>query len=180
MDDDIRNAVSVLLLPDPLVLDMSLDMAVPAWGAYHTRSPAAFHAAAPNDERDVAVTRVLNAAVAGVRARHCLARGAMTSGGDSAAVPAQRRRQAHRRHGGNHALGLSEQVRHLGRIVGAPLHEEMGNNLAGAGIDSRVELAPGPTCSTVLPGIPLALSEQLKTRTVQHQIDRPALAWARG
>jgi len=80
-----------------------------------------------------------------------------------------------RRHGRDYTLSLPKQGRHLGDIVGVTLGQHVGRDLACVGIDSEVQLAPFAARPAVLFSIPLALTEQLQTRAVQHQVDRPAI-----
>ena len=60
-----------------------------------------------------------------------------------------------------------------------PLHQNGGRtrnarlgSIGTRNIDREMQLAPLPPRSAVLLGIPLALSEQLHPRAVQHQVDR--------
>ncbi len=77
-----------------------------------------------------------------------------------------------RRYGRDHALSLPEQARHLGRVVSMPFGQHVRCDLARVGIDRETKLAPLPAHPAVPLGIPLALSEQLQPRAVQHQVDR--------
>jgi hypothetical protein len=68
------------------------------------------------------------------------------------------------------ALDLGEQVRHLIGIIGLVARQDAGGDLARAGIESEVELAPGATRPAVLLFLPLALAEQLQPGAVDHQV----------
>lgn len=47
-----------------------------------------------------------------------------------------------RRHGGDHAVGLPKQGRHLAGIVGGATGQDMGGDLARVGVDDQMQLAP--------------------------------------
>ena len=66
-------------------------------------------------------------------------------------------------HTGDLALDLLEQDRNLPGIVVATIGQCACDDLAGVGVDREVQLAPGPTLTAVLFGVPLALSKQLYT-----------------
>ena len=53
-------------------------------------------------------------------------------------------------HAGDDALGLAQQVRHLRRIVGLPVGQQVRRDLAGVGVHGHVQLQPAPACPAVL------------------------------
>ena len=77
-----------------------------------------------------------------------------------------------RHHGDDLALERLEQRRDLTGIIRGIVGQHAGDDLAGAGIDRDVELAPGPARPAVLLFIPLALAEELQTGAVDHQLQR--------
>jgi hypothetical protein len=60
------------------------------------------------------------------------------------------------------ALDLVEQARHLTGVIGIVAGQDAGGDLAGRGIESEMELPPGPACPAVLRLLLLALAEQLQ------------------
>ena len=52
----------------------------------------------------------------------------------------------------------------------------MRYDLARFGIDSQMQLAPLPWLAAVLLGIPLAWTEDLQARAVQHDVNRSVMA----
>lgn len=75
------------------------------------------------------------------------------------------------RSAGHGALTTAQQGGRLCRIAVA-VRQHVCCDLAGAGVDTQVQLEPAPAGPTVRGRAPLALTEQLKPRAVQLQVDR--------
>ena len=75
------------------------------------------------------------------------------------------------RHGGDLALSLPKQRRHLGRVVGVAVGQHVGCDLARGSVYGKMELAPRSARSAMLLCVPLSLSEQFQAGAVQHEVD---------
>jgi hypothetical protein len=77
-----------------------------------------------------------------------------------------------RDHARDAALRLPEQGWRPDCVIRVAIRQHMRGDLAGAGINGEMQLAPVPACSTMLLGIPLALAKQLQPGAVEHEVNK--------
>ena len=83
-------------------------------------------------------------------------------------------------HGGDLALRLPKQRRHLGRVVGVALGQHVGCDLAGDSVHGEMQLPPSPARPAVLLCVPLTLPEQFQACLSSTRWIVPAPAMTRG
>ena len=78
-------------------------------------------------------------------------------------------------YGDDATLHLPGRAWRLGSVVHVPLGQNVGGDLAGAGVHGNVELAPLSAGTLMVLRVPLALPEQLQASTVEHGVHGPVV-----
>ncbi len=69
-----------------------------------------------------------------------------------------------------------QQGRNLCDVAGILVCQDVRHDLTRFGIDSQMRLAPPSRLAAMLLGLPLALTEDLQARAVQHDVNRSVMA----
>jgi hypothetical protein len=81
-----------------------------------------------------------------------------------------------RNNAGDPSFHCRQQSRHLRDVAAILVCQDVRRDLTRFGVESQMQLAPLPWLATVLLGIPLALTEDLQARAVQHDVNRSVMA----
>ena len=81
-----------------------------------------------------------------------------------------------RNYAGDPSFHCRQQSRTLCDVTGILVCQDVRHDLTRFGVDSQMQLAPSPWLAAMLLGIPLALSEYLRARAVQHDVNGPVMA----
>ena len=77
---------------------------------------------------------------------------------------------------GDPSFHCRQQSRNLCDVAAILVCQDVRHDLTRFGIDSQMQLAPPSRLAAVLLGIPLAWTEDLQARAVQHDVNRPVMA----